>query len=227
MARLDCRTHRLADSTLVECHVRSDRRERVTVEPTHDAPCWPPRRQGVPAAGWTAEGWTGTVGPESPRALGYATPAAPDDPPARIAASEPARDDPEPASPRDVLRALGDPRPPRDAVQPDGGRTASRERSADRSSPEPTDADGPTSHDERRLAVIEARVAQAEALSSVSSVDAARSAVADAGGIEAVRALVAQLSRDRAHLERLQRRAGDLRARADVEVPVDDLARLV
>lgn len=224
MARLDCTQDSLDGVTLVECRLESEAPERVTLEPTHDAPVWPPRRQGVPEAGWTDDAWTGVVLPEEPLALGYATPAAPDDPPMRIVDSEPAHDEESAPDPRAVIRALGDPRPPRDAVEPDGGQTLDRQAS-DR----PARAGETTTGRglDETLDAIERRLDRAERLAAVDSVQAARSAVEDVGGIEAVRALDAQLDRDRDTLGHLHARVGTLRDRAAVDVPVEDLARLV
>lgn len=224
MAHLDCAHETLDGVTLVECRLACEAPERVTLETTHEAPIWPPRRQGVPEAGWDEHGWTGVVSPDRPVALGYATPADPDDPPMRIVDSEPAPEKREAPGPRDVLRALGDPRPPRDAVEPDGGRTLDR-GSRDQSSP---GAERPTPGTiEDELDAIERRLDRAERLAAVDSVDAARSAVEDEGGIAAVRALVAQLERDRDTLEHLDARVAALRDRSSVDVRVADLERLV
>lgn len=228
MVSLDCAHETVDGVTLVEVRLESDGRERVTLEPTHDGPIWPPRRQGVPEQGWHEDGWTGVVSGDEPVALGYATPAEPADPPVRIADRGPAPDEHDAPGPRAVLRALGDPRPPRDAVEPDGGRpttdTTGRERPAHAESA----TDAPESPDVApALADIEARIERAEALAAVDSVATAREAVAEEGGIEAVRSLVARLDRDRRHLDRLHRWSDDLRERAAVDVPLEDLARLV
>lgn len=224
MARLETARHAADGATLVEIRLESDVSEHVTLEPTHAGPCWPPRRHGVPEVGWSPEGWSGVVPADEPLALGYATPAEPADPPVRIVDAEPAAAaDAEPAEPRDVLRALGDPRPPRDAVaSPD----------------EPADVDSPEVGRERRppaepatiareLEAIAERVDRATALAAVTSVDEAREAVGAAGGVDAVRDLAAQLERDRERLAELEERAAALRERAAVEVPIEELARLV
>lgn len=257
MARLECAQETADGVTLVEVHLASDVRERVTLEPTHEGPCWPPRRHGVPETGWSAEGWTGVVPADEPRALGYATPADPADPPVRIADSEPAPDESEPATPRDVLRALGDPRPPRDAVEPGVETSAGTEETAATIDETPaatgetmawteetptttgetaSDAvestergQSPGAVDRWRadLDAIAARVERAEALATVGSVGEAQDAVAAAGGIDAVRDLVAQLDRDRERLASIQERAATLAERTAVDVPLEDLARLV
>ena len=111
---------------------------RVRVGNRLPGPVRPPRREGVPAAGWDDGGFEGVVPPHERRALGYASPVAADesvgadsggdftaDPPATLVWSEragasAAETDPDAfadeATPEGVVRALGDPRPPADAV---------------------------------------------------------------------------------------------------------------
>lgn len=224
MARLDCTQESLDGVTLVECRLASEARERVTLEATHEAPIWPPRRQGVPAAGWDEPRWTGVVPADGPLALGYATPAEPSDPPMRIVDSDPPPDKATTPGPRAVIRALGDPRPPRDAVEPDGGQSVECAPSDHRP---PNNADPPAIDPEAGLDAIERRLERAERLAAVDSVAAAQSAVDAVGGLEAVRALEDQLDRDRDALDRLRARVGALHDRASVDVPVADLERLV
>lgn len=147
MVRIECDSERIDGVRLVTCRLATDARVRVTVEPAHDGPVWPPRRQGVPAPGWDDGAWTGVVHADAPRGLGYATPTAVDggsdgpdgddsadggeeseadrgddsdggdgEGPATITAVEPAEAGDGPVSPRDVIRALGDSSPARDAV---------------------------------------------------------------------------------------------------------------
>jgi hypothetical protein len=224
MVRLECTHESLDGVTLVECRLASEVPEQVTLETTHEGPVWPPRRQGVPEAGWAGSEWSGLVPADRPLALGYATPVEPDERPMRVVASEPASDAPASPGPRDVLRALGDPRPPRDAVEPDGGQTITDAGPE----PEPRPAErSPGGNPDSTLDAIERRLERAERLAAVDSVDEARVAVEAVGGIEAVRGLVAQLDRDRETLDRLATRVTSLRDRAAVTVPVDDLDRLV
>lgn len=188
MVRIDCEHERIDGTTLVTCRLATDARVRVTVEPTHEGPVWPPRRQGVPAPGWEDGAWTGVVRADAPRGLGYATPTAlgagedgaGDDAsedgagdadgetgdseadnesgdadgqaPAAITAVEPAEAGDGPVSARDVIRALGDPSPARDAV-PDPattGSTGGRESAENgRSTGERRDIGAPESDDRR------------------------------------------------------------------------------
>jgi len=120
MVTFDCRAERLDGVTLVTATV-DDIAEptRITVRNRLDGPLWPPRRQGVPEAGWTEDGFEEIVDPRT-HALGYATPAPPSAQPAELVSAEPAPD----TTPADerldsvnaVLRELGDPSPPADAV---------------------------------------------------------------------------------------------------------------
>ncbi|MFC4448622.1 hypothetical protein [Halorussus aquaticus] len=144
MVELDCRAESHAGVTLVELVVRnpSTTARRVRVGNRLDGPVWPPRREGVPAAGWDDGGFEGVVAAEDRRALGYATPAsaesaveveppteverpAEDRPPAELVWTERAGESEgeadsdtfgDDATPEGVVRALGDPRPPADAV---------------------------------------------------------------------------------------------------------------
>jgi hypothetical protein len=89
----------------------------VTVESLLEGPVWPPRRQGVPVAGWSDRQFETTVAAGDRVAVGFASPAAPTEPPVEIVDRERgAVSSDGGASPSDVVRALGDPSPPRDAV---------------------------------------------------------------------------------------------------------------
>lgn len=113
---LSCRTDTVAagPATLVHVVVTANAERTVRVEPAGDGPVWPPRRRGVPAAGWDPSGFEGRVAPGEPLAVGFATPGAvPDDDPVVVHRIDEATTDSDAA---DVVRRLGDPRPPRDAV---------------------------------------------------------------------------------------------------------------
>jgi hypothetical protein len=117
MATLDWHVTEEGGVTLVSLVVESETAERVRVTNCLDGPVWPPRRQGVPEEGWDEEGYEGTVEAGGRLLLGYASPADPADPPARVRSLGPA-DDASAATAREVVRTLGDPSPPRDAVSP-------------------------------------------------------------------------------------------------------------
>jgi len=245
MPTLECDHETVAGVTLVTCRLTTDATSRVTVEPTHDDPIWPPRRQGVPEQGWEDDRWIGLVPADGVRALGYATPADTDGAPARIAATEPPADD-EAVTARDVIRSLGDPAPTRDAVPP-----AEAAIRPDPDDATPTRSDDPTGDDATGSALaasrnsgrpetstdttdttdldaIETRLWTARDLADVSTVAEASAAVERAGGIGAVRDLADQLADDRARLANVEERASRLAAEAEaVSVPVDSLERVV
>lgn len=120
--------------TLVRVELRNptavDRRVRVTNR--LGGPVLPPRREGVPERGWTERGYDGTVDAGGRLALGYATPAAVERPPVAVVddgradGSGRSESTPEPGTrPEAVVRQLGSPRPPADALpdpsSPEGG----------------------------------------------------------------------------------------------------------
>lgn len=116
MATLDWDLDTAGDVTLVHVAVRSDVTRAVRIENELSGPVWPPRTQGQPLPGWDEDGYVGTVDPESPLLLGYATPAEPADPPVSLAEdtiSETVDEEPTPAA---LVRVLGEAGPPREAV---------------------------------------------------------------------------------------------------------------
>lgn len=122
MVELDVQTERRDCVTFVAATVHNDAStaRRLTLR-TDCRPVWPPRRQGVPAAGWCEDGVTLTVRPGRTTGVGFATPSAPDEPVLSVAETvavdgrdgEPEHTEP---TPEHVVRALGDPTPPTDAV---------------------------------------------------------------------------------------------------------------
>lgn len=190
MLELDSHVERRAGVALVTLVVRNptDAPRRVRVANCLAGPVWPPRCEGVPAAGWDDGGFEGVVPARDRRALGYASPLADSDsdapvadapatdtadapatdtadapvtdttdaladPPAELVWSERAgasesrsETDPEEfaddETPEGVVRALGDPRPPADAVPTPGSSVP--DSSADSFVPDPSaDSDSP------------------------------------------------------------------------------------
>ncbi|WP_435348148.1 hypothetical protein [Haloarchaeobius sp. HRN-SO-5] len=117
MVELDVQTQRRECVTFVAATVANEgttaRRVRLR---TDLRPVWPPRRQGVPAAGWTDDGVTLTVPAAGRRGIGFATPADPGESVLAVASAEPATDESRERTPDGLVRALGDPTPPADAV---------------------------------------------------------------------------------------------------------------
>lgn len=140
MASLSWDLTRRDGVTLVELVATAEAEEWIRVT-SRLQPVWPPRRQGVPVAGWDGASFEGRVGPDAPLALGYASPAAPQEPPARLEPIDADDGPPDGAgvSPRAIVRTLGESAPPRDVVpvdpsasQADGGScTAGRTATAD------------------------------------------------------------------------------------------------
>lgn len=127
MVDLDWRVDARDGASLVELRVTNPSRtaRRVRIANRLDGEVWPPRREGVPEAGWDDGGFEGVVAAGERRALGYASPAPAADPPAEVVWSEragasagggdPDSSDVE-ATPEGVVRSLGAARPPADAV---------------------------------------------------------------------------------------------------------------
>lgn len=130
MTELQWTVRREGDVTLVEAVLSRDPAPmsedpalRVTVE-SRLQPVWPPRSDGVPIAGWSGERFETAVPAGGRVAVGFASPAEPADPPIEIVDRDRGEvSSAEGATPSDVLRALGDPSPPRDAV-PSAGSSA-------------------------------------------------------------------------------------------------------
>ena len=238
MATLESHCRTAGGTTLVELCVTAARPRRGRVENCLDGPVWPPRTDGVPEPGWDASGFEGRVDPDAPLVLGYASPAAPADPPARVAdESDPTDREP---TPETVVKALGRREPPREAMPEGRADNASSDTHPDPSpgldpDPDPDSCDGggegTASGDsapfDAWFGAVEGRLETAEELAAASSVGEAEDAVERAGGIAAVRQLREQLQADRATLSRLDRRCSRVRERAEaVDVPVEALARL-
>ncbi|WP_255151096.1 hypothetical protein [Halorarius halobius] len=223
MVSADARCRRIDGRTLVECRLRneSESPERVRVESRLDGPVHPPREGGVPAAGWSDGVWTGQLEAGARVGVGFATSAAPADPPVRVEA-HPADDsdgqfgaDP---TAETVARELSDPRPPRAALFDETGdaRATVGERTANASAP---------ANDWLESAAD--RVERLEALAAVRSLPDATAAVAATDGLAGSRRLCERTREDRERLLELARRAERLAGRIEAaELPVETLERL-
>lgn len=248
MPTLDWTCETIDGVTLVELTVTAERTARVRIE-SNLRPVWPPRRQGRPAAGWDGPAFEQRIAEDDRLVVGYASPAEMVEPPAELTTRPPEERE---VDPEDVIRALGDGTPPRDAVPTDHAASelatpgdaptrgvadtarAPNQRSAEangqstggpamESDPEPVLPPAVEAYFE----ALDRRITAAEQLADPDSVDGAREAVTTAGGIEAVEGLQRQLRADRTRLERLSSRRRQLASRLDaVEVPVGRLERL-
>ncbi|MBV0925573.1 hypothetical protein KTS45_15305 [Halomicroarcula limicola] len=231
MVSFDCATTRRDGVTLVTARLwEIDEPTRVRVRNRLDGPVWPPRRQGMPEAGWTDSGFEAVVGPGS-HALGYATPAPPADPAAELRDATPAPDavpvDDRTETAADVVRELGDPSPPADAVPVDGAINEPSEPQSPASTPSPESSVRLPDAVDSWLAEMTRRVDRAEALAAAETLREATTAVGDAGGLAEVRALANAAERDERRLRAVAARAETLAdRRAAAGVPVETLARL-
>lgn len=255
MVSLACHATREDGVTLVTGHVRNpDRPRRVRLANQLDGPLWPPRVDGVPADGWDEDGLECVLGADELRAVGYATPAEPAEEPMTVVLAEPVDPDTEPAgdspaaapavpnTPNGIVRELGSPRPPRDAVP-----TPEVEPGIDPAeSPASAESDGRASGDqpsvenvserdrttdgdavEAWLTGVEQRIEVGETLTPDIRLEAGTEAIARVGGLQAVRELDTELADDAARLRTLAARAETLAERAEsLDVPVETIDRL-
>jgi hypothetical protein len=240
--------------TLVTVVLDTDTERRVRVESRLDGPVWPPRTNGVPEAGWDETGVTLTV-PAAGRAVGFASPAPPRDPPVVVRPAgtdgQSGQGDATAADATAVVRELGDPAPPREAVPlpsaapTDGsGDRAADERPSDRAADEsradvsmavkspadePLADESPPSTDPVAawLDRVEARVADAERVTEAETVPETTAAVREVGGLDDVRRLTRATAADRRRLLAVARRAEALANRSEAtDVPLAALERL-
>ncbi|MFB6222620.1 MAG: hypothetical protein ABEH86_02975 [Haloarcula sp.] len=233
MVTFDCRAERVDGVTLVTATVGTVAEPtRITVRNRLEGPVWPPRREGVPEAGWDEAGFDGVVGPGT-HALGYATPAQPADPPAELTAATPVPDETPTGERLDsetaVLRELGDPSPPADAVPAviteddstvvrDAAKATGRARQPDQPLPDTVS---------QWLDTIAHRVDRAERLAAADSLAEATAAVRMADGLSGVKTVAARADTDEQMLRALARRAERLAdRRAAATVPTETLSRL-
>ncbi|MDZ7849999.1 MAG: hypothetical protein U5K70_04020 [Halodesulfurarchaeum sp.] len=130
---MDCTvtTTAIDGASLVSAVVENphDEPARFRVENDCDGPVWPPRRRGYVEPGWDESGYEGVLEPGECVSLGYAVPAEPAEPPARLAWTEPATSidrggdagtsavvDEHAAD--STARSFTDPRPPRGVLSP-------------------------------------------------------------------------------------------------------------
>ena len=246
--RADVTTTATAGGVLVAVTLRNDTAVavRVRVENDLDGPVLPPRREGVPAAGWDEDGFTGTVPADSRVGIGYAcptvdgdaaevTPSDPDpDPgvtPVSLDVLGPAdADEPqEPDHVDDAVRALGRATPPADAVptsptvDPDalaadrrGRHPSERPDSNSSGVPDPVTA---------WLDAAETRIERAERLTDATADEAA--AVLEGCGVDGVADLPDDLDGDIAALRAVRDRLEDLLRRATTAEPAPVVSPLV
>jgi len=227
MVEVECRTRREDGVTLVAAVVENgtDVRRRVRLESALDGPTLPPRRRGVPAEGWDGDAVTVTLDPGERTGVGFASRASPASPPVRVA--EDRREIPDgPADkvdtsgegPSALVRRLGDPAPPRDAVPAANAVAAGSDRDdPDGDLPEPV---------AEWFGTVESRVRTVEACAGAETLPEATAAVGEAGGLGAMECAVERAEDDAAALRAVERRAAALADRAEGSAAATDLAAL-
>ena len=235
MATLDWHHTRTGGVTLVELQVTTEHAASIRIE-SELTPVWPPRQQGVPAAGWEGNSFETAVTADDRLIVGYASPAEPDGQPATVESrpADSAGAGPE-VGPQTLLRALGEAKPPRDLVpetEPEGGQGDQRETSTtdeqlSAASPARTAGDEPNRAVESWLGAVETRLRTAERLASLESAEQAAAELDAVGGIDGVRQLQSQLAADREQLARLSERQRQLSDRLErVDIPAGVLERV-
>ncbi|QCJ47038.1 hypothetical protein [Haloprofundus sp. MHR1] len=241
--------------SFVTVRVTNDTRvdQRIRVENRLAGPVLPPRRAGVPEAGWDDSGYETVVPATESASVGYACPADADEPPVELVEAGrvdgPERRDATPTT-EEALRRCGVARPPREAVtvpEPNDGsgdehrvdehrvdehRTDGRERRG-------PERDAGRDGAERRATPAEvpepvdvwfdgvrARIGRAETLTGA-SVAEATTTLETLGGLGAAERLPARLERDATALRAIATNAERLADRAEsTDVPVEALGRL-
>ena len=215
---------------------------RVRVENDLDGPALPPRREGVPAAGWDGDRFTGVVPADGRLGVGYACPigaadvasARAADQPASVEILGPVDDATGDASASDpvaaAVRSLGRATPPIDAIPAETA--AEPEPPVSRTEPhrrrEPTPPTAPETSNPVAawLDAVERRVQLAEQLTDAAA-DEAAAAIEDSGGIDDVATLPAELGGDAGALRSIGGRIDDLAARAAAADPEPVVSSLV
>lgn len=92
--------------------------QRVALRVQVDGPVWSPRSDTVNVSQWRGDRWEARIEPGQTVGLGFATPAAPEEPVLEVADRGRATTDDEPAA-EDVISELEPARPPADVLAPD------------------------------------------------------------------------------------------------------------
>lgn len=214
---------------------------RVRVENDLDGPALPPRREGVPVAGWDGDRFTGVVPADDRLGVGYACPVAEtdatsvgtDDDPVSVEILGPADDETDNPAPSDpvatAVRSLGRATPPVDAIpaEPTAESAGSAPCTGQGRQSEPDAADTEIPHPVSGwLDAVERRVALAERLTDASAAEAA-AAIEDCGEIEDAATLPTELDGDIDALRSISKRINDLTSRAAAADPDPVVSSLV
>ncbi|MBP1987976.1 DUF7857 domain-containing protein [Halolamina salifodinae] len=216
---LDWTQQSAAGVSLVAARLRNRRAtdRRVRLENRLDGPVFPPRRNGVPEAGWDRGGVTTVVPAGGTVALGYACPAPESTPPVAVEAVEPAADRGGETDPATAVRKLGDHRPPRDVLDRCCDGTESDESVVAETSTRPRKTTSSTDTHEP-LTDYRTRIETAEALGAV-GVEGATDLLATNDGLVGVEVLAESLEADATRLRALAAAAETLADRAEAATP--------
>lgn len=216
-------------------HNRTGVSRRVRVRSRLDGPVFPPRRSGVPEAGWDATGVTLCLDPAERRAAGFAVLAPsgehsdepPADPPVEVVDHEPADEAAPPVVDAEAaVRTLGEHRPPREAAVSSSTTGPSVTARGSPSVTAEASARGAPDRIDDWLDTVESRVEQAERLTDA-DLEAATEAVRTLGGVDAVAVLDDRVAADAAALRRVSERVSSLATRASAtDLPIESLERL-
>lgn len=118
MIELDWEIDRIEGVTLVSATVATTATtpQRVRIESRLDGPLWHPGRGPHPDPEWTDAGWDGIVEPNQHRGIGFASPAAPAEPPLEMVAARRASTD-RSANEVDALASLTEWKPSPDVLE--------------------------------------------------------------------------------------------------------------
>jgi hypothetical protein len=229
-------TTSLSGVTLVQVELRStvDADLCVRVANDLDGPVLPPRREGVPVAGWDADGFRGVVPGSGRLGVGYACPVSTPDggPPV---GSDPARESPatvdgtdavsvellgpvdgtdSPSAPvATAIRSLGRAAPPADAVPDVAGAGSFGTTAGDATDPSIDAADALPAAVEEWLDAVESRVQRAERLTDASAAEAT-AVLVDSGGVDPLAGLPDAVAADESALRTVASRASAIAERA-------------
>ncbi|ELY49421.1 DUF7857 domain-containing protein [Natronorubrum sulfidifaciens] len=117
MVHLEWETDRRNGVTFVSAIVHNEQPtpQTVRLESRFDGPTWSPRGDADTALEWDGDLWTGTIAPKRHRGVGFATPAAPVEPPLELVDASRTSDTTGTES-EAVVQSLDEWQPPRDVL---------------------------------------------------------------------------------------------------------------
>lgn len=224
-------TRSVAGVTLVRVELRSTVAADLDVRIRNElaGPILPPRAAGVPATGWNADGFRGTVPGTGCLGIGYAcpvsSPARSDAGAVSIEVLGPAdrdgttpnrqteRSETDSNSVETAIRSLGRARPPADVVAAERGSNDVGAPTDESPESDVSATDAVPAAVDAWLDAVDARVHHAERLTDATAAEAT-AVLDDRGGVDALVGLPAAIAADESTLRDIAARADDLAARA-------------